>query len=151
MADLHIEDFYRDCGAILLQLYSLFPRPQVLYVDSICGPDDPDEFGLPSPRFAACFSTMVWLGDIGLLRYTERLRHEALEQAVLSERGFLLLSTHSPMPWLTPAPDPDQLPPLLAQEALSHVSQLRRALASKASSYIGPTVQHLLEQARRFG
>ena len=35
MADIHIDDFYRDCALILLRLYTSFPRKSVLYVDDI--------------------------------------------------------------------------------------------------------------------
>lgn len=61
MADLHIDDFYRDAALILLRLYRTFPRKTILYVDDISGPDTPDEFGLHSERFQSCFSTMSTL------------------------------------------------------------------------------------------
>ena len=63
MADLHIDDFYRDSAMILLRLYTTFPRKTVLYVDDICGPDAPDEFGLHSERHQSCFSAMTWLAE----------------------------------------------------------------------------------------
>ena len=55
MADIHIDDFYRDVAAIFLRLYALFPRKSTLFVEDISGPDQPDEFGLHHPRFEACF------------------------------------------------------------------------------------------------
>ena len=63
MADIHIDDFYRDVATIFLRLYAVFPRKSTLYVEDICGPDQPDEFGLHHPRFQAGFSAMVWLAD----------------------------------------------------------------------------------------
>lgn len=91
MADLHIADFYKDVARIFLQLYASFPRKIILYAEDICGPDTPDEFGLPSPRFLSCFSTMVWLTEAGYLYFETNIRQEALDQAVLSQRGFTLL------------------------------------------------------------
>ena len=92
MADLHIDDFYRDVATIFLRLYAVFPRKTILYVEDICGPDQPDEFGLHHPRFEAGFSAMVWLAEQGYLDFQDTIRAEALDQAVLSRRGFLLLT-----------------------------------------------------------
>ena len=59
MADIHIEEFYKDAAIALVQLYNAFPRRVNLFVEDIAGPDEPDEFGLhsncllytsPSPR-----------------------------------------------------------------------------------------------------
>jgi hypothetical protein len=93
MSDLHIDDFYRDAAKILATLYGQFPRKMTLYVEDICGPDTPDEFGLHSPRHQACFHTMMWLGSSDYLSYEQAVRQEALDQVVLSHRGFLLLSS----------------------------------------------------------
>jgi hypothetical protein len=147
MADLHIEDFYKDAALILLRLYSQFPRKQILYVDDICGVDTPDEFGLPSPRYLACFSAMVWLGEQGYLRYAAPIRQEALDQAVLTEKGFLLLSSRSEMPWLEPDQADDGLPRSVMEEAHSNVAQLRRAIGSGSSILIRQSVHHLLSNA----
>jgi hypothetical protein len=98
MADLHIDDFYRDVAKIFLRLYAVFPRKTVLYVEDISGPDEPDEFGLHHPRFQACFSTMVWLAEHGYLNFDDNIRQEALDQAVLSQKAFLLLSSRSDHP-----------------------------------------------------
>lgn len=127
MSDLHIDDFYRDTALILLRLYGMFPRPQILFVEDICGSAEPDEFGMPPARQQACFSTMIWLGQHGFLRYEATLRQEGLDQATLTERGFLLLASSS----LEPAEESDQtLPPSLQLEARSNVMRLRRALQS---------------------
>ena len=95
MADLHIDDFYRDSAMILLRLYSSFPQKTILYVDDVSGPDTPDEFGLHSARYQACFSAMVWLAEAGYVNFTDTIRDEALDQAVLSQKGFLMLSMRS--------------------------------------------------------
>lgn len=137
MADLHIDDFCRDTARILVRLYSQFPRPQLLFVDEICGSAETDEFGMPGSRHLACFSTLLWLGDEGYLRYTETLRQEGLDQAVLSGSGLRLLCSRSAMPWLGP------------ELGDSHVVQLRRALAGGSSSQLQQTVQYLLGATAR--
>lgn len=92
MSDLHIDDFYRDAAKALVALYSQFPRRTILYVEDISGPDSPDEFGLHSTRHQACFETLLWLAHSGFLRYEQLVRQEAIDQAVLTHRGFLTLS-----------------------------------------------------------
>jgi len=89
--DLHIHDFYRDAGRILLALFSQFPAPATVYVEDIGGPDTPDEFGLHSPRHLACLGAMTWLKQCGYIHFSQLVRQEAVEEAVLSHRGFLLL------------------------------------------------------------
>ncbi len=144
MTDLHSDDFYKDVAAILLRLYSLFPRKQILFVDDICKAEEPDEFGLPSPRHLSCFSAMVWLGEENFLRYDAPIRQEALDQAVLTERGFLLLSSRSEMQIMPDENNNDNLPPSVMAASQTNVAQLRRALESGSSILIGQCVQHLL-------
>lgn len=92
MADLHIDDFYRDCAMVLNTLYQAFPRKASVFVEDIIGHDEPDEFGLHSRRHLACFSAMLWLADEGHLRYESVIRQEAIDQAVLTGPMFALLS-----------------------------------------------------------
>src|SRR5690606_28258940 len=103
VADLHIDDFCRDTARILLRLWGQFPRPQLLFVEEICGATEPDEFGLPGARHLACFSTLLWLADEGWLRYGECLRQDGLDQAVLTERGLRLLCSRPQPPLADPA------------------------------------------------
>ncbi|WP_308367914.1 MULTISPECIES: hypothetical protein [unclassified Microbulbifer] len=91
MDDLHIHDFYKDAGRILLALYNQFPAPATVYVEDIAGPDTPDEFGLHSPRHLACLGAISWLKQYGYIHFSQLVRQEAVEEAVLSHRGFLLL------------------------------------------------------------
>lgn len=91
MADLHIEDFYKDCVRILSALYQTFPRPVTLYVEDISGPDVVDEFGLHSARHEACLAAMMWLAEEGWIRYGESIRREAIDQATLTARTFSYL------------------------------------------------------------
>ena len=144
MADLHIEDFYRDVALILLRLYAQFPRPQILFVDDICKAGEPDEFGLPSARHLACFSAMVWLGEHDYLRFASPIRQEALDQAVLSQKGLLRLSSRSALPPLGELPDQSTLPAALLEESMTTIAQLRRALASDSSRLIRECVHDLL-------
>lgn len=147
MTDLHIDDFYKDVAAILLRLYSLFPRKQILFVDDICKGEEPDEFGLPSPRFLSCFSAMVWLGEENFLRYDSPIRQEALDQAVLTEKGFLLLSSRSEISIMLDEHSGDNLPPSVMAASQTNIAQLRRALDSRSSIITGQCVQYLLNIA----
>jgi hypothetical protein len=144
MADLHIEDFYRDVATILLRLYSVFPRKATLYVEDVSGPDQPDEFGLHSPRFQAAFSAIVWLADHGYLYFAETIRDEAVDQATLSEKAFLLLCApaHQPLS----APPQDSAAPSVIAESLTAVAQLRQALRKGASLDIKRAVSDLLSR-----
>jgi hypothetical protein len=149
MADLHIDDFYKDVALILLRLYGTFPRKHLLFVDEICGFEEPDEFGLPSARSLGCFSAMIWLGEQGYLRYEAPIRQEALDQAVLTEKGFLLLSSRSELP-LSADADVSALPPSVMAESSTNVAHLRRALGSDSSILIEQCVHYLLSNAARF-
>jgi len=132
MADIHIEEFYKDCARILVQLYNAFPRKIMLYVEDIAGPDEPDEYGIHSPRHQSCFAAMLWLAEENYLRYTDVVRQEALDQATLTQRSFLLLSgVAEPLPD-TAATSP--LPPSVTEELHTRISSLRRVLAEGSST-----------------
>jgi hypothetical protein len=147
MTDLHIDDFYKDVAAIFLRLYSQFPRKQILFVDDICKGEEADEFGLPSPRHLSCFSAMIWLGEEGFLRYDTPIRQEALDQAVLTEKGFLLLSSRAEMLSILDERNDDNLPPSVMAASQTNIAQLRRALDSGSSILIGQHIQQLLSIA----
>jgi hypothetical protein len=148
MADLHIDDFYRDCALILLRLYSTFPRKTVLYVDDICGPDTPDEFGLHSERHQAAFSAMIWLSEAGYVTFAETIREEALDQAVLTQRGFLLLSSRSELELGIPDEEvlDDGLPPSVMERSMTNITQVRRALREGSSIVIQQVMHYLLSK-----
>jgi hypothetical protein len=141
MADIHIDDFYRDVAKIFLRLYAIFPRKSALYVEDISGPDEPDEFGLHHPRFEACFSAMVWLADHGYIQFQDTIRQEALDQAVLTRKAFLILASRSA---LTPAIEEPSVPPSIAEAAQSNISQLRRAVKEGSSYSLRHCVTYLL-------
>ncbi|GAB5449726.1 MAG: hypothetical protein Hals2KO_00540 [Halioglobus sp.] len=142
MADLHIEDFYRDVAGIFLQLYRSFPRKVILYVEDVSGPDQPDEFGLHNPRFDACFSTMIWLAEHDYLRFDDVIGREALDQAVLTQRSFLLLTSRSEL-HLNDCEASD-VPPSVEEELHSNIAQLRAAVHSASSIRIRQCVTYLL-------
>ncbi|MDF3936063.1 hypothetical protein [Pseudomonas citronellolis] len=123
--DLQIDDFYKDAATGMLLLYQVFPRKIALYVEDLIGREDVDEFGLPSTRHQACLSALLWLGEEGYLRYDSAIRHEALDQAVLSEKGFLRLSRGVPRA----VGDEPELPPSVRRQQASLAQQLRQALA----------------------
>lgn len=145
MADLHIEDFYRDVGKIFLHLFATFPRKTVLYVEDISGPDQPDEFGLHHPRFQACFGAMVWLAEHGFLSFDDTIGQEALDQAVLTRRAFLLLTAQSDLALAGPPTEPEPSPSV-SNHSRTNVAQLREAIGSASSIAIAQCVAYLLSR-----
>lgn len=152
MADIHIEDFYRDSAIALVQLYSVFPRRINLFIEDIAGPDEPDEFGLHSPRHMACFGALLWLEEEGLLRYVDTIRQEALDQAVLTRNAFVRLSTPAPYDLVAaldlpepgvPAPDDDSLPHSVRQDRSTWVHVLRQSIKGRHS----PTLNRAMQAA----
>ncbi|RJG08771.1 hypothetical protein D3879_23135 [Pseudomonas cavernicola] len=130
--DLQIDDFYKDAAAGLLQLYQAFPRKVGLYVEDLIGREEPDEFGLPSKRHQSCFGALLWLADEGYLRYESTIHHDALDQAVLSEKGFLRLSRGIPHALR----EGETLPPSVRRVHSTLAHQLGEALASRHSERV---------------
>ena len=144
MTDIHIDDFYRDVAKILTLLYGVFPRKSALYVEDVSGPDDPDEFGLHHPRFHACFSTMIWLAEHGYLLYRDTIREEALDQAVLSQKAFLILSAQADEDSARGDPEPAPPPGITGRELRTNVACLRRALQERSSYLLRDAVSRVL-------
>lgn len=126
MLDIHITEFYNDTARILVSLYRNFPRQVSLYVEDISGPDTPDDYGLHSDRHMACFSTVLWLAEEGILRYGDIERQLAFNHCVLTLDAFRLLSGF----------DPDGGPPL--------VDEIRLALQEGSSDMTEGLVKQLL-------
>lgn len=146
MADIHIEEFYKDTAIALVQLYSTFPRRTNLFVEDIAGPDEPDEFGLHSKRHMACFGALLWLEEEGLLRYVDTIRQEALDQAVLTQKAFVRLSTPASAELLKNlevlAPrNKDGLPESVRQDLSTHIHLIRNALRNGSSATISRVMQ----------
>ena len=140
---LHIDDFSQDVARILLHLYLNFPRPQAVYVEDISGPDQLDEAGLHGKRHMACLGAMLWLAEEGYLRYQSTIYQEGIEQAVLSNRAFTLLTATSDP---DPHADPD-LPVSVQLERATLAEQFRTALAARDSTRISALVRHFLARA----
>lgn len=141
MSDLHIDDFYRDAAKILATLYGQFPRKITLYVEDICGPDTPDEFGLHSPRHQSCFHTMMWLGSSDYLSYEQAVRQEALDQAVLSHRGLLVLSSAFHETEATSLP----------RDGALTIHRIRQELREGTSYSLAETMQQIMLLSRNLG
>ncbi|MEP1216253.1 MAG: hypothetical protein ABJM11_22060 [Marinobacter sp.] len=143
MADIHIEEFYKDAAIALVQLYNAFPRRINVFVEDIAGADEPDEFGLHSKRHMACFGTLLWLAEEGLLRYVDTIRQEALDQAVLTQQAFVRMSSPA-SPDLQEqevAAGGAELPPAIREDFSTHIHMLRTALRSGSSAKISRVMQ----------
>ena len=125
--DLQIDDFYKDAASGLLMLYQAFPRKMALYVEDLIGREEPDEFGLPSKRHQACLGALLWLAEEGYLRFESTIAYDALDQAVLSEKGFLRLSRAIPHA----LHEGESLPPSVRRVHATLAFQLREALAQQ--------------------
>lgn len=146
MADIHIEEFYKDVAIALVQLYGAFPRRINLFVEDIAGPDQPDEFGLHSKRHMACFGTLLWLAEEGLLRYLDTIRQDAIDQAVLTRQAFVQLSAPAPQALvreLTSGAAEPAIPPAVRKDLSTWIHLLRCALKSGSSSKISLAVQSI--------
>ena len=130
--DLHIDDFYKDAAAGMLLLYQSFPRKIGLYVEDLIGREEPDEFGLPSQRHQSCLGTLLWLAEEGYIRFDSNIGYDALDQACLSEKGFLRLSRS--LPHAIDAGEP--LPPSVRRVQATLAYQLREALGSRHSERV---------------
>lgn len=138
--DLHIDDFHKDAAAGLLRLYQAFPRKTALYVADLIGFEEPDEFGLPSPRHQSCLGALLWLAEEGYLRFESTISHEALDQAILSEQGFLRLSR------AVPDQTPEQELPSSVRRVRSTLAwQLREALAQRDAERLVPLTRLIFE------
>lgn len=149
MNDIHIEEFYHDIGLILSKLYSSFPRRVTLYVEDICGPDTPDEYGLHSDRHLSCLGAMTWLKDQGYIDFYSLVKQEAIDQAVLTQKSFIILNNQASISTEEEI-DCSNLPPYLAQKTISNINLLRRALLSQSPIRIGNIVFHIMEQSRAY-
>lgn len=147
--DIHIEEFYRDIGLALSKLYASFPRRVVFYVEDVCGEDVPDEYGIHSERYLNCLSALIWLKDQGYIHFDALIKQEAIDQAVLTEKSFLILTSQASIDM-----DEDkqvaELPPYMAQKAISNISLLRKALKSQSAINISKIVFHIMEQSKGF-
>ena len=142
MADIHVEDFYRDTALVLINLYNRFPRKGSVFVEDVAGADTPDEFGLHSTRHMACFGAMLWLAEEGFLRYESLISQDAIDQAVLTSTAFRLLSAvRTDLPVDS---DPNASTTTLTREPAIAINHIRRVLAHGTSTELSGTVHNIL-------
>lgn len=151
MNDLHVNDFYKDSAKTLMQLYMNFPRRKPVYVEDISGADEVDEYGLHSERHIACLGTLLWLGEEGYLRFEDTIRQEAIDQAVLSHKAFVLLSAQHEFPVSIQGDgahqlDDEGMPASILYERRTNIHCLREALRSKSSDRVRDIMQYLLSR-----
>jgi hypothetical protein len=143
MSDLNVDDFFHDAASALIALYQVFPRRKAIFVDDIIDPEEPDDFGMYSDRFLACYSTLLWLGEEDFLRFEESINQEAIDQAVLSGRCFTLLSS----PALdSREPTDADLPDSVREERASNLFAIRQALKEGSSAAVRTAMLNLLRQ-----
>ena len=130
--DLQIDEFYKDAASGLLLLYQAFPRKVALYVEDLIGREEPDEFGLPTPRHQSCLGALLWLADEGYIRFESTIGYDALDQATLSEKGFLRLSRGLPHA----VAEGEPVPPSVRRVQATLAYQLREALSSRQSERV---------------
>jgi hypothetical protein len=143
MTDLNVDDFFHDAARALIILYQVFPRRKAVFVDDIIEAEEPDEFGMYSNRYLACYSALLWLGEEGFLRFEDSINSEAIDQAVLTGRCFTLLS--SPGRDMR-APLASSLPKSVLEERRSHLFALREALREGSSANLRAAMLELLRQ-----
>ncbi|WP_068826510.1 hypothetical protein [Pseudomonas sp. BMS12] len=141
--DLQIDEFYKDAAAGMLLLYQAFPRKVALYVEDLIGREEPDEFGLPSKRHQACLGALLWLAEEGYIRYDSTIAYDALDQAVLTEKGFIRLSRGIPHA----LPEGDSQPAGVRRVRATLAWQLREALAQQNSEKVARLTRLLFESA----
>lgn len=146
MTDINVDDFFKDAAKTLTALYGVFPRRHAIFVDDIYQAEEPDEFGLHSDRYQACFATLLWLGEEGYLRFDDTLRGEAIDQAVLTARTFTLLSSPAAPIGEDGASD---LPDLVRLEQATHVHRIKQALRDRSSKALRQAMIALMSRMER--
>jgi hypothetical protein len=142
MADIHVEDFFKDLAKILARLYASFPRRATVFVEDLVGADEPDEFGMHSERHLACFAALLWLADEGYLRFEATIRQEAIDQAVLTARCFSALCSVAP----GESADDPTLPDSIRLEHRTTIYRLREAVKSQSSALLRSIVVDLMSR-----
>jgi len=145
LADLHIEEFYKDVARILVQMYHSFPRKSQVFVEDISGSDMPDEYGIHSPRHQSCFGAMLWLSEEGFIRYLDTIRQEAIEQAILTQKTFIRLTTLANIEPTSSDPNPSEdSPAYLPGTPCTNIALIRQALHNATSTQLATLMEHIL-------
>ncbi|MFT7686768.1 MAG: hypothetical protein ACI9FB_002114 [Candidatus Azotimanducaceae bacterium] len=155
MADINIENFYKHIAKIFTLLYANFPSKTAIYVDEVAGIDAPDEYGLHSPQYTAGFYALIWLSDENYLRYSDEIRQDGIDQAILTHKAFLRLSEIADPIYINPSPSEEDQnmvhlkvlvdpSPSIKENQKLVINQLRSALKSGSSIAISKVVLHIL-------
>ena len=156
MADINVENFYKHIAKILSILYASFPAKTPVYVDDVAGLDDPDEYGLHSPHYTAGFFAILWLADEDFIRYEDTIRQDGVDQAVLTHKAFLKLTSASDPIYkatlyqsdesnvVSLVQEAEDLSPSVIEDQKLVINQLRQALRSGDSIAINKVVNHIL-------
>lgn len=129
MLDLHVEDFCQDMVKTLLRLYTAFPAKHTVYVDEIAGPQELDEFGLPSDRHQRCLGAMLWLQQEQLIVVQDVIPQQAIDQASLTLVTYRALTQQH----------------IIDQKPTQFVESFREALAEANSEKIKITAHAFLD------
>lgn len=158
MADINIENFYRHIAKILSILYASFPSKTPVYVDDVAGIDEPDEYGLHSPSYTAGFYAILWLADEEYLRFSDTIRQDGVDQAVLTHKAFLKLTEVAEPIYTATVYETDESnivsivqphesrSPSVIEDHKLVINQLRRALKSGDSIAVTKVVTHILRR-----
>lgn len=138
---LNLDDFCKDVARALVILASVFPRPRDLFVEDVYQAEETDEFGMHSDRYIACFQALLWMREEGFIRYTNTLRSDAVEQAVLTGRALALLIQPSSL-------EGESAAVAIEQNTLLH--RLRTALQEGSSTAIRLLVMDLVSDIVRY-
>jgi hypothetical protein len=151
LSDINVDDFFRDSARSLALLYSVFPRRQTLFVDDIYQSEEPDEFGMHSDRFRACFGALTWLGETNYLHFQDTIKDEAIDQAVLTGRCFTLLSSPASSIAAAESGEQDDLPAQLKIEQATHIYRIKSALQQRSSTQLRMAMVALMAEMESLG
>lgn len=141
MADIHIDEFFHDCVKALVLLYKQFPRKTSLYIDDLITAEPTDEFGIPTRRHQACFDALLWLSEEGYIRFFDRVRHDGLDQVVLTEKSFLRLSLPE-----SPIEDRQELPAIVSRKRSTLAWAMKQSIKSGSTEAINQSAQQFFAQ-----
>ena len=145
MLDIHIDDFCKDSALIFKLLYDAFPCNSDLLVEQIIGPDELDDFGLHSRRHQACLAAMIWLKDEGLIRFGGMIQQEGVDQAILTNAAFALLSSVSELNLLSS--ETTSITPSYSQEHdMFFISQIEQLIPTRSSQKLRSLMMHLFSK-----
>ena len=94
-------------------------------------------------RHMACLGAMLWLAEEGLLRYEATIFQEGIEQAVLTNKAFVLLTAISELRFDNTDP---ALPATVKHEKATLAEQFLQAIRAQDSVRTTAVVRYLLSR-----